>query len=270
VGWCRAQRFGSAYEEKPRAASSWCSPTIEPWLGSKGWASQAHASSSSCRCPLSAAEDLLRALRAKIEPIELVAPVTAVELRLDGLVSKTHAQLDLSRHANVDPNALPTLLAELEASLGAERVGVLRSVDSHRPEAQSALVPVAFSHTDVAQRGRTPTCIRQPVLESPASRSDPWLHVPVPTRLLPEPLPVGRIVRGEIVAIEHELYVIDRLRLDSRIDRVEWWTPAPVSRDYARAWVHTSGVRQGQREHGEAWIYLERATGQGFVHGWFE
>ena len=218
--------------------------------------------------PLSAAEDLLRAVRAKIETLTLAAPVTALELRLDGLVPKTEAQLDLSRHARIDPTAMPALLAELEASLGPERVGVLCSVDSHRPEAQSALVPVELSRTGTASAGRVVARVGRLELGTPTLSHG--LPSSVPTRLLPEPVLVGRIERGGVVAIEHELYVIDRLRLVSRIDRVEWWTPDPVSRDYARAWVHTAGSRPGQREHGEAWVYLERATGRGFVHGWFE
>jgi protein ImuB len=218
--------------------------------------------------PLSAAEELLRAVRAKIETLTLAAPVTALELRLDGLVPRTQAQLDLSRHARIDPNAMPALLAELEASLGPERVGVLCSVDSHRPEAQSMLVPVELSRPSSPSTGRTLVRVGRPELGTPPLRHG--LPPSVPTRLLPEPVLVGRLERGGIVAIEHELYVIDRLRLVSRIDRVEWWTPDPVSRDYARAWVHTAGSRSGQREHGEAWVYLERATGRGYVHGWFE
>jgi len=210
--------------------------------------------------PLAAAEDLLRAVRAKLETLTLEAPVCAVELTLDRLVAQARTQLDLGRRASIDPNALATLLSELSATLGAARVGVLRTVDSHRPEAQSQLVAVKLNTTQAAPL----------LLRVPERRPEPWLHQATVTRLLPKPVLVGRIGRGQILALDHGLYVIDALRLEARLDQVEWWTPEPVARDYARAWLHTAGALPQQHEHAEAWVYVDRLTGRAFVHGWFE
>jgi protein ImuB len=199
--------------------------------------------------PLSASAEILRAARAKLESFELGAPVRSVALRLDGLSEAPRRQLDLSRGSRADPQALSTLLAELSAWIGTGRIGVLRAVDSHRPEAQSPLVPI------------DPTRRLQPVAAP---------RVIVPTRLLPQPLLVGKLEPGGLISVDRDLFVLDRLRLTGRIDRIEWWTSEPLSRDYAQAWLHTAG-RDGQpHEHGRAWVYVDRRTGAGALHGWFE
>ncbi|KYF92674.1 hypothetical protein BE17_43905 [Sorangium cellulosum] len=91
--------------------------------------------------------------------------------------------------------------------------------------------------------------------------------------------------RGAIVAVDRHLYAIERLSFVMRIDAVEWWTPTPASRDYARAWL-VSGAPSGRAPRlgelrpsrdgasssscGEAWIYVDRATGEAFLQGWCE
>jgi hypothetical protein len=62
------------------------------------------------------------------------------------------------------------------------------------------------------------------------------------TRLLPEPLPLDAALRvGATVAIDHRLYSIERLRFEQRLFAVEWWTRAPVQRDYVRLWLRGHG-----------------------------
>ena len=213
---------------------------------------------------LSGEEDLLRALHAKLERLELSAPVTAISLILDGLTAQPHHQLDMGRQRGADPNALPTLLAELDAWLGPGHVGTLEQVDSHRPEARSILVPV-----DLSARKKAPHTVDplSPVL------------LPEPTRILPEPILVGRLATGSLISAATNLYLVDRLRLSARIDRVEWWSPSPISRDYARAWLRTNvreashrsaRVVQEHAEHGEAWMFVDRSNGRGYLHGWYE
>jgi protein ImuB len=110
---------------------------------------------------------------------------------------------------------------------------------------------------------------------------------PEPARLLAQPIPLGRVGRGAIVAVDRHLYAIERLSFVMRIDAVEWWTPTPASRDYARAWL-VSGSPSGRAAParlgelrpprdgasasscGEAWIYVDRATGEAFLQGWCE
>jgi protein ImuB len=88
-------------------------------------------------------------------------------------------------------------------------------------------------------------------------------------RLLPEPLCIGHLRPGALVAAGQLVYLVDHLRLSSRLDGVEWWSEHPVSRDYARVRLHATFPGR-HVEHAEAWIYVERATGRAFLHGWFE
>jgi protein ImuB len=153
------------------------------------------------------------------------------------------------------------LLAELEASLGTGRVGVLCWADSHRPEAQSVLRSVVLDDA-----GRPPSLVVAPQHEGELEW--PWWWSSTPTRLLSQPWPLGSISAGALVTIAHERYLVDRIRFELRLDRVQWWTPTPLSRDYARAWLY--GARGGAQEHVEAWIYVEPGRSRCFLHGWFD
>jgi protein ImuB len=93
--------------------------------------------------------------------------------------------------------------------------------------------------------------------------------------------------RGAIVAVDRQLFAIERMRFVMRLDGVEWWTASPASRDYVRAWL-VAGPSKGAQasEHppraprgvaeaspspaGEAWIYVDRTTGEAFLQGWCE
>lgn len=209
---------------------------------------------------LSRQDDLLRTFRAKLEHIDRrpplgggqghpspwAAPLVAVTLTLDGLTTKPRHQLEALGGQRTDPRAFPLLLAELSAWLGTDRVGVLRVVDSHRPEMRSKLVPVA-----------SPVPVSVP---SPG----PVGNIAEPTRILPEPLEVGTLEKGALIRAEHQLYLVDQIQLTARIDRVEWWTASPVCRDYARAWLRSAS------QYGEACVYVDRTTKRGFLHGWYD
>ncbi|WP_438019034.1 DNA polymerase Y family protein [Sorangium sp. So ce315] len=240
--------------------------------------------------PLSDAGDLLRPIKAKLERIELAAPAVGVHLIASRITRARQVQLDLSRDRSVDPDSLPALLAELSAEIGQERVGVLEIADAHRPEARSRLVPVedeAAARSSAAARARA--AAERAAAEQGGSAvggnadgAEP--PAPEPARLLPQPIPLGRVGRGAIVAVDRHLYAIERLSFVMRIDAVEWWTPTPASRDYARAWL-VSGSPSGRAAParlgelrprdgasasscGEAWIYVDRATGEAFLQGW--
>ena len=193
--------------------------------------------------PLSDPNDLLRALKAKLERAELLAPATGLQLVAPLIVRARRVQLDLSQNRAASPDALPALLAELSAEIGPERLGVLTVVDAHRPEARSVLGSISED-------------------EPPHPGNQ---DATGPTRLLPEPVPIGRVACGRVVAVDHQLYAIESFRFVMRLDAVEWWTSSPTSRDYARAWLSSPGCASG-----EAWIYIERATGEGYLQGWCE
>ena len=230
---------------------------------------------------LSREEDLLRAIRVKLERLQLAAPVVSAQLTLAELTSRSTAQLDISKRRGVSPDALPTLLAELSAWVGPKRVGVLRLVNSHRPEAQSQLAAVD------PQRSQALSGERQRSAES-AHEAVNRILIPEPTRILPQPILVGKLTAGALIGAEHNLFLIDRLRLSTRMDRVEWWTGSPVSRDYARAWLRTGlggaggkpslahsqpgSVRRHaeQAQHSEAWMFIDRNSRRGYLHGWYD
>ncbi|WP_437908159.1 DNA polymerase Y family protein [Sorangium sp. So ce327] len=236
--------------------------------------------------PLSDAGDLLRPLKARLERIELAAPAVGVHVIASRIARARRVQLDLSRDRSVDPDSLPALLAELSAEIGQERVGILEIADAHRPEARSRLVPAsgeaAMTRASAAARARA--AADRGAAELAGGADAPALE---PARLLAQPIPLGRVGRGAIVAVDRHLYAIERLSFVMRIDAVEWWTPTPASRDYARAWL-VSGSPSGKAAParlgelrpprdgasasscGEAWIYVDRATGEAFLQGWCE
>ncbi|WP_272459258.1 DNA polymerase Y family protein [Polyangium jinanense] len=218
--------------------------------------------------PLSDANDLHRALRAKLERAELFAPAVGVHLEVSQIVEARRIQIDLSRDKAVRPDALPALLAELSAEIGQDRVGLLEATHAHKPEARSKLVPVR----DLDQK-RAPAQAGD--LEAAEDRD-----VPLPTRLFPTPVPIGRITKGAVVAVDNRLYAIESLRFVMRLDGVEWWTSSSASRDYGVAWLvpgATSGkgpagpkAEGASRAAGLAWVFVDRTTGEGYLQGWCE
>jgi protein ImuB len=214
--------------------------------------------------PLSNAADLHRALRTKLEKTALVAPAVGMRLEVSQIVEAHRIQIDLSRDKAVRPDALPTLLAELSADIGADRVGVLEASAAFRPEARSRFVPMANLE---AKKSALPSLddIDQD-------------NVPEPTRLFATPVPLGRITKGAVVAVEGRMYVIEHVRFAMRLDGVEWWTSNPASRDYGVAWFVAgpgtaradSGKAAAQPVRTLAWVYVDRASGEGYLQGYCE
>jgi protein ImuB len=236
--------------------------------------------------PLASEADLVRAVRARLERMDLIAPAVGVTLSIAQIVPAPRVQLDLSRAQAVDPDSLPALLAELSAEIGPDRLGLLSVEDAHRPEAQSRLVPVTL---DDAGKARS---ARREQLAFPGAWSRRDEAIPPPARLLPAPIPLGKVGGGGMVAIgdspkapseggDPHVFAIEALTHLMRLDGVEWWTRTPASRDYARAWL-VSGSEEGRLEraargktgvrtaNGEALVYVMRRTGEVFLQGWYE
>ncbi|MFO0619722.1 MAG: DNA polymerase Y family protein, partial [Polyangiaceae bacterium] len=174
------------------------------------------------------------------------------------IVDAPHVQLDLSRDEAVRPDALPALLAELSADIGDENVGVLAIVDTHRPEARSKLSAPAGVSTGKPRRAALEEDSREP------------------TRLLPAPIPLcsgkeGSIAIGSTVFVGHATFEIVRVAFDRRLDGIEWWSRSGVSRDYVNVWLAPlSGRPADGRSIAEGWAYVDRATGEVFLHGLWE
>jgi hypothetical protein len=66
------------------------------------------------------------------------------------------------------------------------------------------------------------------------------------------------------VAIDNQLFTWMQSSHRMRFDHIEWWTTAPLNRDYARVWL-TSG-----KKNIEAWVFTDRHTGRTFLHGYYD
>lgn len=239
--------------------------------------------------PLSHTDDLFRAVKAKVEATTLAAPVVRLEIRLSRVVRAPEIQLDLSRDVSVNPDALPALLSELSAELGGGRVGVLCTLDDHRPERRTALLGIheaaALRRSQAQGRGA-----------QGALFDDAPLEPLEPTRLLPVPLRLGSTLEGErrvpalrvgqTLLIGRSGYVVQKVELDRRLTGVAWWSESAASRDYLRVTLSSrdsageagssgagparAGSAAGTGSSAEAWVYADRRTGEVFLHGWWE
>jgi len=212
--------------------------------------------------PLYRADELRRVLSARLARSKLGAPSLGMSLSVPKLVPAVARQLELSQvisGATIGAAAddeIPVLIAELSAELGEDRVGTLELCDSHRPEAKSKL---SAARLEPAARSGAGAGSKKARLR----KAEPsFAELPgAPTRLLPEPCELhGPLRVGVSLAIDRSLYTIDHLRFEQRLDAVEWWGHAPVTRDYVRLWL------QGASGGFEAVAYVDRTTGRRYLH----
>ncbi|HMJ16460.1 MAG TPA: DNA polymerase Y family protein [Polyangiaceae bacterium] len=226
--------------------------------------------------PLWREQEILRVVAARLERQQLETPSVGLRLRAEALTSADGQQLDLSRVASGltacrGLEQLPVLLAELQADIGKECVGVLSLVDSLRPEHKSELVPALAARRTRTRRvpvkaGKTAKRTQGVGADAGArSISDRSVHTGwprAPSRLLQRPVPLDAVLRvGATLAIEEHLYSIERIEFEQRLDAVEWWSRTAVARDYLRLWL--GGAAGGL----EAIVYVDRNTGARFLHG---
>jgi protein ImuB len=222
--------------------------------------------------PLHREEDVRRIVFTRLERVRLPAPSVGLVLSAPVLVSAVQRQLELGEALSGNAGAadeLPLVLAELRSDIGDERVGVLRTLDAHRLEAQSALGPTTGvlepkgrsprAPKRSRRRSETPVAVHVSGASSGALASGEGGGAPF-TRLLPEPVPLEAALRvGATVAIERRLYSIERLRFEQRLFAVEWWTRAPVQRDYVRLWL------RGQGGVVEALAFVDRQSNKRYL-----
>jgi protein ImuB len=159
--------------------------------------------------PVARAADLLAVVRARLERAEIAAPTLAVTLRAPELARVPSRALDwIEPEARAD-HALPRLVAELGAELGASTVGTLALVDTWIPDARTRLVPLGVPRGEKKKIARdlVPCAVEPTRLVSAA-------EVPLPEQ-------------GTRVA---------------RVACVQWWNAAAgvFERDLAAAWTHSA------------------------------
>ena len=189
------------------------------------------------------AHQLYRLVAAHLERQKIDAPCVGVRLEVPLITSTVQRQLDFFRVKGGEE--LPVVLAELMADIGPERVGVLKVVDAHRPEAKSVLTQVTL----------------QPVRHSRSvGRRSRF-----PTRLLPRPMPLHAALRVQAsLFLGERAYTIERVRFERRLEAVEWWSALPTSRDYYRVQL------QGAEGVLEALVFVDRNSGARYLHGFYD
>lgn len=224
--------------------------------------------------PLSREGDLLRALKARLESLELEAPAKSVTLEVSRIVQAPRIQLDLSRDETVHPDALPALLSELSAELGPERVGVLAWVEHHLPERSTALRPVHAADTSAGQASGAGAPWQAPVL-----RSEPSRVFRAPSPIVFEGSLEGRagLAAGACIVVGGERFESLGLHFDRRIDGIGWWTELPSGRDLYRVRLRAlpraaaaSELVASDAAASEAWIGVDRMVGGAFLVGHWE
>lgn len=210
--------------------------------------------------PLWRPEEMQRVIVSRLERLRLEAPSLGLRLEVPAIIRALGRQLDLSRVSGGVTGqrgleSLPVVLAELAADIGRERLGVLALADAHRPEKQSELVPALDSPA-----ARRPKKTKREPLPVRKVRSLRGARLGAPTRLLPQPVPLEVALRvGATLRVEHRLYTIERIGFVERLEAVEWWTAAPVARDYLRLWL--AGTEGGL----DALVYVDRESGKRFL-----
>ncbi|NUO48905.1 MAG: hypothetical protein HOV80_08625, partial [Polyangiaceae bacterium] len=77
---------------------------------------------------------------------------------------------------------------------------------------------------------------------------------------------------GAILFIGRQAFVVKRVVFDRRLDGTMWWSRSPCSRDYLRVTLsHADGASAAaSAPAADAWVYVDRASGETMLQGWWE
>jgi protein ImuB len=220
--------------------------------------------------PLYREDDLLRVIGTRLSKLELKAPCIGLRLEIPRLVPAATRQLSLemlsSKLEYDNPERFDVLMSELSADIGHKNLGVLGIVDTHFPEKLSVLTPLGNApaaratprtrasrvRTGTGNGGRSVGTLTGAVasahavsVEAQAVASSEELLVKamqIPTRLFSPAIPIQAALRvGTLLPIGLNVYVIEHIEFEKRIDTVEWWSGYPSARDYVRLWLSGAG-----------------------------
>jgi protein ImuB len=213
--------------------------------------------------PLYREHELYRLIMSRLERTSIGAPTETVRLSVPLITRATTRQLDFLSTRGVDE--LPVLLAELAADIGSNRVGVLRVVDSLRPEAQSVLGQAVVSEIRASSTSRPRKSSRRHGKKEREAKAVAGAQPRIPTRLLPRPIPLRVALReGSSLFLGRRAYTIERITFDRRLDAVEWWSRTSASRDYFRLLLRgASGVI-------EALVFVDRRSNARFLQAIYD
>ncbi len=214
--------------------------------------------------PLYREHELYRLIMSRLERASIGAPTELVRISVPLITHAAVRQLDFFSTRGVDE--LPVLLAELVADIGSNRVGVLRVVDSLRPEAQSVLGQAALSEARVrSKRRRSKPDPERRNGKKQRGEMPVGPRPRIPTRVLSRPIPLRAALRkGGSLFLGRRAYTIEHITFDRRLDAVEWWSQVPASRDYFRLLLRgSSGVV-------EALVFVDRRSNARFLQAIYD
>jgi hypothetical protein len=244
--------------------------------------------------PLVHAEDIERIVRSRLQREVLAAPAVGLCLRATLVTRAQSWQLGLSSALGLDADVAPearkiaVLVAELEADVGSDAVGMLATDDSHLLEKSSWLAPIGFAANSgapvslAAQRGSdapgwnvgTSYADGGSSSNLTATRDHGSVELSLqrlPTRLLLNPLELmSDIEPGELWVLEQRAFIVKDVRFEERLEAIEWWENEPVYRDYYRVWLTTVEHKQRAREGIEVLAYFDRASGKSHVQAVYD
>ena len=248
--------------------------------------------------PLTHAEDLERIVRARLQKETLPAPASSLRLQVTAITEARQWQLGLKADTGLgaslseDPRTMTVLMAELSADIGIEAVGVLETLDSHLLEKSTSFVPIRLANAQPRRFGARELPTPAPAVgHSPPGAESSKL----PTRLI-TPLEIDAPLEPEaVIVIDQRAFVIESVAFEQRLEAVEWWAPAPVSRDYFRLWLQLlsqsllssqsssqSSLSQisssrnmalsiaGRREGLEVLVYVNRNDGKKYIQALYD
>jgi protein ImuB len=205
--------------------------------------------------PTPSARLLLDLLRAHLAERTLDHPVAILEATIVEEGALEAQELDLLDRAAPSADAVDRTVARLRAAFGEGAAFAAMLEDRHRPEAAWSLTPF-----DPPASRRRPSKRARPV---PPVVPTPPHGGQAALRLLDPPSPAdvdGDLARGARLVIDGQRHAVVDLAGPSRLEG-EWWTDAPLGRDYYE--VETDdGARY--------WIFRDHADGRLYLHGIFD
>jgi protein ImuB len=221
--------------------------------------------------PLYRAEELFKVLSARVSRTQLVAPSIGLELKVLSVSVAHQRQLELASarsQLSDNPESMAVLFGELAADIGRHRFGTLQLMDSHRPEKLSLLQVVALNGPSMKSGAKVaaPKAAGSPEgRTAEVSHSALELYPNAPTRLLKQPLLISAPLRkGTMISLGCQLYCVEQVQFERRLEEVEWWSRTPISRDYVRLWLKNA------QSVVETLAYVDRNTGQRYIQGIYD
>ncbi len=153
--------------------------------------------------PIARASDLFSVVRARLEHLELAAPVLAVTLRALEIAPVKPRSLDLLAPEPKVERALSPLVAELAADLGGTNIGMLSLVDAWSPQERTRLVPFGAPGSTLPTSALVTSAIEPSRLVQPFRTSSD---------------------------------AFDDATLLLRLEAVEWWRGSAQRSDFCAAW----------------------------------